>query len=88
VAVYPLLASLQEALVEQVVEMAAYGGGGQVQASRDVGRGGGTLLQDRLRHALTRRRVVVDRPRGSRSSRVFHNANVVLLVSSIQRRVA
>ena len=76
------LARLERALGEQLVEVTAYGGRGQVEPLREVGRGRRTADQDRPDDALTRR--LVARRQGPLE---FHNTSVPLLPWALQVRV-
>ena len=76
------LTRLERALGEQVVEVAAYGGGRQREPLREVGRGRRTADQDRPDDALTRR--LVARRQGPLE---FHNTSVPLLPGGLQVRV-
>ena len=54
-----LVARLHDSLVGEVVEVTAYGGGGEVEPAGQVGGGGGAVLEDRARHTVTRGRVAL-----------------------------
>ena len=80
-----LVARLHDGLADEVVEVTAHGGWGEVEQSREVRRGRGAVLQDRARHAVTRGSV----PLGGRSRPgEFHNDSVTLLRGPVQARVA
>ena len=70
------VASLDRALLDEVVEVTAYGGRGQVETLSERGCGGGPVDQDRPRDALPRRLIafLVSRVH------VFHNTSVTLLL--------
>ena len=75
------LAGLEGALVDQLVEVAAYGGGSQLEALGERHGRGGTVDQDRPYDALARRLVV-----SGDGLHDFHNTSVPLLVEGIQIR--
>ena len=63
------LARLDRAVLDQLVEVAAYGGGRQVQPLAERGRGGRSVDEDRPGHALPRRLVLLE----------YHNTSVPLM---------
>ena len=73
----PWLPGLDGAFLEQVVEVAAYGGRREAQPHGQVCRGGRAVLQQRPRHPLTRRPVPHREGRGSCGE--FHYASVTLM---------
>ena len=77
-AVDALLGGLDGALLDQVVEVAAYGGRRQVEALGQVGGRGGAVLEDRLHHPRARRSV----PLGDGDGRPgeLHNTIVTLML--------
>ena len=70
------LARLDGAVVDQLVEVAAYGGRRQVEPLAERGRRGGPVDEDRPGHALPRRLVVLE----------YHNTSVPLMDGALQGR--
>ena len=65
----PRLARLDRALLDQLVEVAAHGGGCEVEPLAERGRRGGPVLEDRPGDALARRVVSLE----------YHNTSVPLM---------
>ncbi len=80
-AVHLLVARLERAVTDEVVEVAADGGRREVEPRGQHGGGGGAVDEDRPYDALARRLV----PSLVRSE--FHNASVPLMVRLVQARV-
>ena len=79
----PRLAGLHDAVLEQLVEVAAYGGRGQVEPLGESRRRGRSVDQDRPGDTLAGRLV-----RGRLHVLVhFHNTSVPLMPEHIQPRV-
>ena len=79
------LARLEHALLEEVVEVAAYGGRGQVEPLGESGGGRGPVDQDRAHDSLARRLVA---GRHELALVEFHNISVPLLLRPLQVRTA
>jgi len=77
-----LVARLHDSLGGEVVEVPAYGGGGEVEPLGERRGGGGSVDEDRPHDALTRRLVVP----GNGHLVDFHNTSVPLLFSPLQGR--
>ena len=70
------LARLDRAVLDQLVEMAAYGGGREVQPLAERRRGGRSFDEDRPGHAMPRRLVLLE----------YHNTSVPLMRRALQGR--
>ena len=70
------LAGLHRAVLDQLVEVAAYGGGRQVQPLAERRRGGRSFDEDRPGHAMPRRLVFLE----------YHNTSVPLMERGVQGR--
>ena len=79
----PRLAGLHDAVLEQLLEVATYGGRGQVEALRESRRRGRSVDQDRPGDTFAGRPV-----RGRLRVLVhFHNTSVTLMPEHIQPRL-
>ena len=80
------LPGLQGAVLEEVVQVTAYGGRGELETLGERRSCGGAVDHDRPHHTLARGLVVLVLPRAGQVSGDFHNTSVPLMPRGIQIR--